>query len=42
VKSVSEINVDDYIRNMTTALGQTFAPMGIRLEKPEKTISDWL
>lgn len=42
VKSVSETNVDDYIRNMTTALGQTFAPMGIRLEKPEKTISDWL
>jgi DNA polymerase I len=42
VESVSEISVGDYIRNMTTALGQTFAPMGIRLEKPEKRISDWL
>ena len=42
VENTSEINVDDYIRNMTTALGQTFAPMGIKLEKPEKTMSDWL
>ena len=42
VESVKEINIDDYIRNMTTALTQTFAPMGIKLEKPEKRISDWL
>jgi DNA polymerase elongation subunit (family B) len=42
VDSMAEINVDDYIRNMTTALTQTFAPMGIKLEKPEKRISDWL
>ena len=42
VKSVKEINVEDYIRNMTTALEQTFAPMGIKLEqKLEKKISDW-
>jgi DNA polymerase I len=41
-ESVLEINVNDYIRNMSTALGQAFAPMGIKLEKPEKTISDWL
>ncbi len=42
VKSVNEINVKDYIRNMTTALGQTFAPMGIELEsKLETRISDW-
>lgn len=42
VKSVKEINVDDYIRNTTTALEQTFAPMGIKLEqKPEMKISDW-
>jgi DNA polymerase elongation subunit (family B) len=42
VKSVNEINVEDYIRNMTTALRQTFAPMGIKLEqKPETRISDW-
>lgn len=45
VKSAREINVEDYVRNMTTALSQTFAPMGIELEKPEKSekrISDWL
>jgi DNA polymerase elongation subunit (family B) len=42
VKSVKEINVKDYIRNMTTAFEQTFAPMGIQLEqKPETKISDW-
>lgn len=42
VKSVKEINVKDYIRNMTTALEQTFAPMGIKLEqKPKTKISDW-
>ena len=42
VKSVKEINVEDYIRNMRTALGQTFAPMGIELEsKLETRISDW-
>jgi len=42
VDNMSGINVDDYIRNLTTALAQTFAPMGIKLEKPEKRISDWL
>ena len=42
VQSVTEINVDDYNRNLTTALAQTFAPMGIKFEKPEKRISDWL
>jgi hypothetical protein len=42
VKSVREINIEDYVRNMTTALSQTLAPMGIKLEKPEKRISDWL
>jgi DNA polymerase elongation subunit (family B) len=41
VKNVTEINVDDYIRNMTTALAQTFAPMGIKLEKPPPRITDW-
>lgn len=42
VKSVKEINVQDYIRNMTTALEQTFAQMGIKLEqKLEAKISDW-
>jgi len=42
VKSVKEINVEDYVRNMTTALEQTFASMGIKLEqKLETKISDW-
>jgi len=42
VKSVKEINLEDYVRNLKTALDQTFAPMGIRLErKLEKKISDW-
>jgi len=42
VKSLKEINVEDYIRNMTTALEQTFAPMDIKLEqKLETKISDW-
>jgi len=42
VKSVKEINVEDYIRNVATALDQTFAPMGIKMQqKPETKISDW-
>ena len=42
VKSVKEINLEDYVRNLKTALDQTFEPMGIRLErKLEKKISDW-
>ncbi len=42
VKSAKEINVEDYVRNVTTALEQTFTPMGIRLEqKLERKISDW-
>jgi DNA polymerase elongation subunit (family B) len=41
-QNLAEINTADYTRNMTTALTQTFAPMGIRLEKPAKKLSDWL
>lgn len=42
VKGVKEINVKDYVRNVTTALDQTFAPMGIKMQqKPETKISDW-
>ena len=42
VKSVKEISLEDYIRNMTTALNQTFAPMGIKMQqKPGTKISDW-
>lgn len=40
VKSLVEINVEDYARNLTTALEQTFDPMGIRLEKDTK-LTDW-
>jgi len=41
-RSKKEINVEDYIRNMTTALNQTFAPMGIDLEpRLDTELSDW-
>ena len=43
VKSLAEINVEDYVRNLLTALNQTFEPMGIKLEtKKETEISRWL
>jgi len=42
VKSLKEINVEDYIRNLTTALQQTFSPMGIKPQhKQETKIIDW-
>jgi DNA polymerase elongation subunit (family B) len=43
VTSVSQINVEDYVRNLLTALNQTFEPMGIKLKSEEKAeISRWL
>jgi DNA polymerase elongation subunit (family B) len=43
VKNLIEANVEDYIRNLLTALNQTFKPMGIELETERKTeISRWL
>jgi hypothetical protein len=45
VQNISEINVEDYVRNLTTALDQTFNPMGIEFEteaKAEAKITDWL
>jgi DNA polymerase elongation subunit (family B) len=43
VKSLVEINVEDYVRNLLTALNQTFQPMGIKLEMEMETeISRWL
>jgi DNA polymerase elongation subunit (family B) len=43
VKSSMEINAEDYVRNLLTALNQTFEPMGIRLETEKETdISKWL
>jgi hypothetical protein len=41
VKSLSEINLEDYIRNLKTALEQTFKPMDIQLERTAK-LTDWL
>jgi DNA polymerase I len=40
VKSLAEINVEDYVRNLTTALGQTFEPMDLTLEKDMK-LTNW-
>lgn len=40
VKTLAEINVEDYIRNLATALEQAFKPMGITLEKEVK-LTDW-
>jgi len=43
VTNVTEINVEDYTRNLTTALNQTFKPMDITFEtKPETKITEWL
>jgi DNA polymerase elongation subunit (family B) len=41
VTSLSEINVEDYARNLRTALGQVFEPMGIRLEEKKKDMRQW-
>jgi hypothetical protein len=40
VKSLIEVNVEDYVRNLTTALEQALKPMGIRLER-DKKLTDW-
>jgi DNA polymerase elongation subunit (family B) len=45
IKRLSEINVLDYIRNLRTALNQTFEPMGISINAAEKakgTLFDFL
>jgi DNA polymerase elongation subunit (family B) len=43
VKNALEINMDDYVRNLLTALNQTFQPMGIELKLEKETeISRWL
>jgi len=43
VSNVLEVNVEDYIRNLTTALNQTFNPMDIKFEtKTETKITEWL
>lgn len=40
VKKLAEINVEDYVRNLRTALEQTFESMDIELEKDAK-LTDW-
>ncbi|MFP3984634.1 MAG: DNA polymerase domain-containing protein [Candidatus Bathyarchaeia archaeon] len=40
IRSLAEVNVDDYIRNLNTALEQTFEPMGIELKKEVK-LTEW-
>jgi hypothetical protein len=45
VKRFSEINFMDYIRNLRTALNQTFEPMKMTINEFEKgkgTLSDFL
>jgi len=42
VKSPAEINVEDYIRNLRTALGQTLEPMNISFEEEkDMKLSKW-
>jgi DNA polymerase elongation subunit (family B) len=43
VNNAAEINVEDYVRNLTTALNQTFKPMGIDFKsETEQKITNWL
>lgn len=37
-----EINVEDYVRNLISSLNQTFGPMGISLDTPETSLSQFL
>ena len=42
IRNLAEINVDDYIRNLTTALEQIFEPMEITLEEGrEMKLTEW-
>jgi hypothetical protein len=43
VVSLAEINVEDYVPNLFTALNQVFGPMGIRLDmEKEAEIFRWI
>jgi len=45
VRGFHEVNVDDYVRNLRTALNQTFKPMDIRFSEDEErkvTLADFL
>jgi DNA polymerase I len=43
VRDFREVNVDDYVRNMRTALNQTFKPMNLSFdEEPKTTLADFI
>lgn len=43
ISNLGDVNLEDYVRNLFTALDQTFEPMGIQLEAEKKIeISRWL
>jgi len=43
VRGIHEVNVEDYVRNLTTALNQTFKPMNIRFQaEREATLADFV
>jgi DNA polymerase elongation subunit (family B) len=43
VRDFHEINVDDYVRNLRTALSQTFKPMNLSFkEEPKTTLADFI
>jgi DNA polymerase elongation subunit (family B) len=44
VRSSQEVNIEDYIRNLTTALNQTFKPMDIKFteEKEKVALTDFM
>jgi len=43
VKSIQEINVEDYVRNLRTALSQVFKPMNLSFdEKQRTTLADFI
>jgi DNA polymerase elongation subunit (family B) len=43
VKDFREVNMDDYVRNLRTALNQTFKPMNLSFdEEPKTTLADFI
>jgi hypothetical protein len=39
--SLGEVNVSDYIRNLTSSLSQTFEAMGIKIDTTEGRLTDF-
>lgn len=43
VRGFHEVNVDDYVKNLISALNQTFKPMGIAFDKPmHRDLADFM